>query len=85
MHGHLNTLPGMKASFFVTGPGIPARRPSGEIDMRDVAPTLAAILGVSLPAVEGRNLLSPIPVLLESFARALTPPIASNLCAHGRT
>jgi predicted AlkP superfamily pyrophosphatase or phosphodiesterase len=57
-HGYLNTLPDMRASFFIAGPGIPAGRSLGEIDMRDIAPTLGAILGVRLPRVEGRNLLS---------------------------
>jgi hypothetical protein len=28
----------------------------GRIDMRDIAPTLAALLGVSLSTAEGRNL-----------------------------
>lgn len=58
MHGHLNTLPDMRASFFIAGPGIPKGQALGEVDMRDIAPTLAAILGVSLPKAEGRNLLS---------------------------
>jgi hypothetical protein len=35
---------------------VPAGRAVGTIDMRDVAPTLAAILGVRLPAAEGRDL-----------------------------
>jgi predicted AlkP superfamily pyrophosphatase or phosphodiesterase len=57
MHGYLNTLPEMRASFFIAGPGIPAGKSLGEVDMRDIAPTLAALLGVSLPKAEGRNLL----------------------------
>jgi predicted AlkP superfamily pyrophosphatase or phosphodiesterase len=57
MHGHLNTLPEMRASFFIVGSGIPKGQALGEIDMRDIAPTLAAILGVSLPKAEGRNLV----------------------------
>lgn len=58
MHGHLNTLPDLRASFFVTGPGISAGQSLGEIDMRDIAPTLARWLGVYLPAAEGRDLFS---------------------------
>ena len=30
---------------------------SGRVDMRDVAPTLAAALGLRLPQAEGRDLL----------------------------
>ena len=56
MHGYLSDLADMRASFFVAGQGIPVGRSLGEIDMRDVAPTLAAILGVQLRA-EGRDLL----------------------------
>jgi hypothetical protein len=57
MHGHLNTLPEMRASFFIAGPGIPVGKSLGEVDMRDVAPTLAAILGLALPQAQGRDLL----------------------------
>ncbi|MFN7983894.1 MAG: hypothetical protein U0Q11_18760 [Vicinamibacterales bacterium] len=38
----------MNASFFVAGDGVPAGRNLGPIDMRDVAPTLASRLGVTL-------------------------------------
>lgn len=55
-HGHLNTMRELHASFFIAGPGIPAGKSLGEVDMRDVAPTLAAIVGAHLPAAEGRNL-----------------------------
>ena len=51
-------MPELHASFFIAGPGIPAGKSLGEVDMRDIAPTLAAILGVRLPRAEGRNLLS---------------------------
>ena len=56
-HGYLADVPAMRAAFFVAGPGIPAGRSLGEIDMRDVAPTLAGVLGVRLPAAEGRDLI----------------------------
>jgi predicted AlkP superfamily pyrophosphatase or phosphodiesterase len=57
-HGFHPDLPEMDASFFLAGPGIPAGRSLGRVEMRDVAPTLAALLGVALPQAEGRNLLS---------------------------
>jgi predicted AlkP superfamily pyrophosphatase or phosphodiesterase len=57
MHGYLPSLKDMQASFFIVGLGIPSGRNLGEIDMRDVAPTLAGLLGVSLHDAEGRNLL----------------------------
>ena len=43
------TTPEMRASFFIAGPGIAGSRNLGLIDMRQIAPTLAHILGVSLP------------------------------------
>ena len=56
MHGHLPDLPDMRASFFLVGPGVPAGRPLGLIDMRDIATTLARRLDLSLPAAEGKVL-----------------------------
>lgn len=56
-HGFLPENADMDASFLVAGPGIPAGRDLGRIDMRDEAPTLAALLTVSLPTAEGHNLL----------------------------
>ena len=46
----------MNASFFVRGPGLAAGRNLGEIDMRDVAPTLASLLQLTLPQAEGQVL-----------------------------
>lgn len=57
MHGYLPSLKDMQSSFFIAGPGIPSGRSLGEIDMRDIAPTLAGLLGVALHDAEGRNLL----------------------------
>ncbi len=57
MHGHLPDLPDMRASFFLVGPGVPAGRSLGLIDMRDIATTLARRLDLSLPSAEGRALL----------------------------
>jgi predicted AlkP superfamily pyrophosphatase or phosphodiesterase len=56
-HGFLPEVPEMRSSFFIAGPGIPRARNLGEIDMRDIAPTLASLLDVKLPAAEGRDVL----------------------------
>ena len=56
-HGALPDLPDLRASFFLIGPGVPAGRDLGLIDMRDVAPTLARLAGLSLPTADGKNLL----------------------------
>jgi predicted AlkP superfamily pyrophosphatase or phosphodiesterase len=55
-HGHLPDLPDLHAAFFVVGPGVPAGRALGLIDMRDIATTLARRLNLSLPAAEGKEL-----------------------------
>jgi hypothetical protein len=57
MHGHLPDLPDMRAAFFLVGPGVPAGRSLGLIDMRDIATTLAHRLDLSLPSAEGKVLL----------------------------
>jgi len=52
-HGAYSTgmlRPEMRSSFFITGPGIAAGRDLGTIDIRQVAPTLADKLKVSLPS-----------------------------------
>jgi arylsulfatase A-like enzyme len=56
-HGLLRELNEMDSAFFVTGRGVPKGRALDRIDMRDIAPTLAGLAGVSLPKAEGRNLL----------------------------
>ncbi len=56
MHGYSPEQADMDAIFVVAGKGIPQRE-LGRIDMRDVAPTLARLMGVSLPQAEGRALL----------------------------
>jgi len=56
MHGHLPDLPDQHAAFFVVGPGVPAGRTLGLIDMRDIATTLARRLNLALPAAEGKEL-----------------------------
>jgi predicted AlkP superfamily pyrophosphatase or phosphodiesterase len=56
-HGFPPDLSAMDASFIAVGPGI-AARDLGRIDMRDIAPTVAALLGLTMTNVEGRNVLS---------------------------
>jgi predicted AlkP superfamily pyrophosphatase or phosphodiesterase len=47
-HGFSPEYPEMRAAFFIEGAGIARGRDLGVIDMRQIAPTLAQILGVSL-------------------------------------
>ena len=56
MHGYWPEELEMKSSFFILGPGWAAHS-VGEIDMRSIAPTLALILGVPLPAAEAHGIL----------------------------
>lgn len=56
-HGFLPELAEMDSTFLLAGAGVPVGRNLGRIDMRDIAPTLAALLGVKLPMAEGRDLL----------------------------
>ncbi|HSX55004.1 MAG TPA: ectonucleotide pyrophosphatase/phosphodiesterase [Sphingomonas sp.] len=54
-HGAFSTRdvrPDMHSSFFITGPGIVAGKNLGTIDMRQIAPTLAGELKVSLPSAK---------------------------------
>jgi predicted AlkP superfamily pyrophosphatase or phosphodiesterase len=57
MHGYWPDLADMNSSFFVVGPGIPAGHSLGVIDMRSIAPTLAAFLGVLLSDAEAKPAL----------------------------
>jgi predicted AlkP superfamily pyrophosphatase or phosphodiesterase len=47
-HGFSPEFPEMKAAFFLTGAGIARGRDLGTIDMRQIAPTLAKILGAGI-------------------------------------
>jgi predicted AlkP superfamily pyrophosphatase or phosphodiesterase len=47
-HGYLPDRPEMRSSFFILGHGISPGKNLGLIDMRRIAPTLAAILNVKL-------------------------------------
>jgi hypothetical protein len=49
----LPDLPDLRAAFFLVGPGVPAGKNLGLIDMRDVAPTLAKEAGLTLPTADG--------------------------------
>lgn len=55
-HGYFPTHPEMRATFILSGPGI-TKTALGEIDMRDIAPTLAKVMKVSLPQADGKPLL----------------------------
>jgi predicted AlkP superfamily pyrophosphatase or phosphodiesterase len=46
IHGYFPSHPELLASFFIAGPGIQHGLDLGAIDMRSIAPTLAACLGV---------------------------------------
>ncbi|WP_421848705.1 alkaline phosphatase family protein [Novosphingobium sp.] len=52
MHGYFPAAPEMRSTFMIMGKGIPAGRKLGEIDMRAIAPTLAKLMGGSLPDAE---------------------------------
>lgn len=50
MHGYLPSRPAMRSAFFIKGDGIAKGRNLGVIDMRQIAPTLAGLLKIQLPA-----------------------------------
>ena len=52
MHGYTPDHVEMRSSFFIVGPHIARGRSLGDIDMRQIAPTLSRILGVVLPDAE---------------------------------
>lgn len=54
-HGYLPDNKEMRATFMIAGPGIKPKK-LGEIDMRDIAPTLAKILDVPLEKADGKPL-----------------------------
>ncbi|HVZ29953.1 MAG TPA: ectonucleotide pyrophosphatase/phosphodiesterase [Asticcacaulis sp.] len=56
MHGYFPAHPEMRATFIMAGPGVPAKGSVGEIDMRDIAPTVAKALKVALPDADGKPL-----------------------------
>lgn len=55
-HGFSPEFPEMRSSFFVAGPGIAHHHDLGLIDMRQIAPTVAAILHVRMPTAKAKPL-----------------------------
>lgn len=55
-HGFWPLFPEMHSSFFIMGQGVAKGRDLGTIDMRQIAPTVAGILGVNLPAAKQAKL-----------------------------
>ncbi|MGI4830168.1 MAG: alkaline phosphatase family protein, partial [Janthinobacterium lividum] len=55
-HGYSPDAPEMQSSFFALGPGIAHGRDLGKIDIREIAPTLAMVLGITLPSAKGKPL-----------------------------
>jgi predicted AlkP superfamily pyrophosphatase or phosphodiesterase len=52
MHGYVPERAEMRSSFFIVGPHIAKGRAMGEIDMRQIAPTIADILHIRLAGAE---------------------------------
>jgi predicted AlkP superfamily pyrophosphatase or phosphodiesterase len=52
MHGYMPERPEMRSTFLIVGPGIAKGRSLGEIDMRQIAPTVAAPLRLHLAGAE---------------------------------
>ncbi len=57
-HGYLNTEPDMTAIFIASGAGIRSGATLGKMRNIDVGPTIARLLGVSLPNPQGKALVS---------------------------
>ncbi len=55
-HGYFPQWDAMRSTFLIAGPGIPSGKNLGEIDMRDIAPTVAKIMDVKLPSATGKPL-----------------------------
>lgn len=51
-HGFSPDFAELHSSFFVAGPGIAVHRDLGQIDMLQIAPTVAALLNVSMPSAK---------------------------------
>ncbi|MDB5740046.1 MAG: alkaline phosphatase family protein, partial [Alphaproteobacteria bacterium] len=54
-HGYFPQWPEMRSTFVIAGAGV-AHKTLGEIDMRDIAPTLAKVMDVKLPTATGKPL-----------------------------
>lgn len=55
-HGYFPDHPEMRATLIIDG--VAQKGSLGEVDMRDIAPTVAQILQVPLPSADGRSLLT---------------------------
>ena len=51
-HGYFPQAPNLRSTFMIVGKDVPAGTSLGQIDMRSIAPTLAAIIGVKLDGAE---------------------------------
>ncbi len=51
-HGYFPDHPEMNATLMISGPSV-AKQALGEVDMRDIAPTVAKLLGLSMPTASG--------------------------------
>ena len=71
MHGYWPDVTAMNSAFFILGPGW-APHSVGEIDMRAIAPTLASVMGLHLPAAECRA-ISPTAPAAAKNSRATAP------------
>ena len=56
MHGHFPENPEMHSSLFIAGPAVRRRGTLGSVDMLDIAPTLARLMGYDMPSAEGKPL-----------------------------
>ncbi len=57
-HGFAPDTPDMRAAFFAAGQGVARHRDLGVVDMRQIAPTVAAWLGIKMPSATA----APLPV-----------------------
>lgn len=58
-HGYDPDEPAMRSVFMMLGKGVPEGRNLGVIDMRDIAPTLASWMGVTLSEAHSHVLVAP--------------------------
>ncbi|HPU05582.1 MAG TPA: ectonucleotide pyrophosphatase/phosphodiesterase [Thermogutta sp.] len=58
-HGYLPDQPDMWAMCVIWGPGIKPGTRLGKVQIVDIAPTIATLLGVELPDADGRALVKP--------------------------
>jgi predicted AlkP superfamily pyrophosphatase or phosphodiesterase len=55
-HGWFNDYPEMHSTFIIEGPALAKKGSLGQIDMRQIAPTLAKVMHVLLPTAQGAPL-----------------------------